>query len=121
MSKSKILIAEDDSMLRSLLRFRLERADYIIEEAPDGKAAIEAITTFQPDLIISDIMMPFMNGLEIINHVRNEMKLEVPIIILSMAGQEENVLEAFNIGANDFIAKPFNPNELVVRCKRLLR
>ena len=65
-------------------------------------------------------MMPFISGLEVISHVRNELKMQIPIIVFSAAGQEEMVLKAFNLGANDFMGKPFSPNELVIRIKRLV-
>ena len=65
-------------------------------------------------------MMPFISGLEVISHVRNKLKVTTPIIVFSAAGQEEMVLKAFNLGANDFMGKPFSPNELVIRIKRLI-
>lgn len=65
-------------------------------------------------------MMPFVSGLEVVSHVRNQLKMQTPIIVFSAAGQEEMVLKAFNLGANDFMSKPFSPNELVIRVKRQL-
>jgi DNA-binding response OmpR family regulator len=64
-------------------------------------------------------MMPFVSGLEIISHVRNKLNLSTPIIVFSSSGQEEMVLNAFNIGATDFMSKPFSPNELIIRIKKL--
>ena len=85
----------------------------------DGKEAIEHIEQFKPDLILTDIMMPFVSGLEVISHVRNKLNSQTPIIVFSSAGQEEIVLKAFDIGATDFMSKPFSPHELVIRVKRL--
>ncbi len=120
MNKHKIVIAEDNSTLSLLLKFRLEKEGYELLMAVDGKEAIELIENGNPDLIITDIMMPFVSGLEVISHVRNKLELEIPIIVFSAAGQEEMVLKAFSLGANDFMGKPFSPNELVIRVKRLL-
>ncbi len=120
MSKNKIVLAEDNSTLSLLLKFRLEKEGYELFMAVDGKEAIELIETHTPDLILTDIMMPFVSGLEVISHVRNELIIKTPIIVFSSAGQEEMVLKAFSLGANDFMGKPFSPNELVIRVKRLL-
>ncbi|MCK5400148.1 MAG: response regulator transcription factor [Flavobacteriaceae bacterium] len=120
MSKNKIVLAEDNSTLSLLLKFRLEKEGYELLMAVDGKEAVDLIESQSPDLVITDIMMPFISGLEVISHVRNKLALEIPIIVFSSAGQEEMVLKAFSLGANDFMGKPFSPNELVIRVKRLL-
>ncbi len=120
MNNNKIVIAEDNSTLSLLLKFRLEKEGYELLMAVDGKEAIELIENDKPDLIITDIMMPFVSGLEVISHVRNKLDSETPIIVFSAAGQEEMVIKAFDLGANDFMGKPFSPNELVIRVKRLL-
>lgn len=116
----KIVLAEDNSTLSLLLKFRLEKEGYKLLIAVDGKQAIELIEQHAPELILTDIMMPFISGLEVISHVRNKLNKQTPIIVFSAAGQEEMVLKAFNLGANDFMGKPFSPNELVIRVKRLL-
>ena len=118
--KLKIVLAEDNSTLSLLLKFRLEKEGYELLMAADGKEAIQLIEKHTPNLILTDIMMPFISGLEVISHVRNELKMQIPIIVFSAAGQEEMVLKAFNLGANDFMGKPFSPNELVIRIKRLV-
>lgn len=119
-NKKKIVLAEDNSTLSLLLKFRLQKEGYELFIAADGKQAIQLIEEHKPELILSDIMMPYISGLEVISHVRNKLKMEVPIIVFSAAGQEEMVLKAFSLGANDFMGKPFSPNELVIRVKRLL-
>lgn len=116
----KIVLAEDNSTLSLLLKFKLEKEGYKLLVAKDGKEAIDIIEQHNPELILTDIMMPFISGLEVISHVRNKMELQTPIVVFSTAGQEEMVLKAFNLGANDFMGKPFSPNELVIRVKRLL-
>ncbi|MFV8370605.1 response regulator transcription factor [Flavobacterium sp. LB2R40] len=116
----KILIAEDDEMMLKTMEFKLKKEGYQVILCPNGQIALEKIVSENPDLIISDIMMPFVTGLDIVSKVKIELKLNIPIIILSAVGLEKTVLEAFELGADDFITKPFSPNELSVRVKRLL-
>ena len=121
MSEKRLLLAEDDELLASLLKYRMEKAGYIVDLVYDGKQLKSRLAERMPDIIVSDIMMPYFSGIELIDHVRNELKLSVPIIIISSAGNEENVLSAFELGANDFIAKPVSPSELLVRVGRELQ
>ena len=116
----KIVLAEDNSIFLLLLKFRLEKEGYKILTAVNGKEAIELIEEHSPELILTDIMMPFISGLEVISHVRNKLNMQTPIIVFSSAGQEEIVLKAFDLGATDFMSKPLSPNELVIRVKKLL-
>lgn len=117
----RILIIEDDLLISSLVQFRLKKDGYETVLVKDGNAGIEAIDSEYLDMIITDVMIPFKNGIEIIHHARNT-KPEVPIIVLSSLGEEEKiVLEAFNLGVADFIPKPFNPNELAIRVKRIFK
>ncbi|WP_256004307.1 MULTISPECIES: response regulator transcription factor [Pedobacter] len=113
----RILIAEDDELMLKTLEFRLKKDGHDVVIARDGREALSKIDTMSPDLVISDIMMPYNSGLEIVGAVKE--KLNTPIIILSAMGQEDVVLEAFKLGADDFITKPFSPNELSVRIRRL--
>ncbi|MCC7232011.1 MAG: response regulator transcription factor [Bacteroidia bacterium] len=116
----KVLVCEDDEMVLKMVEFRLQKEGYEVHLANDGKEAIRQITSIKPDIIITDIMMPYLTGLEIIHQVRKDLHLNVPIIIVSSIGLEKTVLEAFQLGADDFITKPFSPNELSVRVKKLL-
>ena len=116
----KIVLAEDNSIFLLLLKFRLEKEGYKILTAVDGKEAIKLIEEHSPELILTDVMMPFISGLEVISHVRNKLNMQTPIIVFSSAGQEGIVLKAFDLGATDFMSKPLSPNELVIRVKRLL-
>jgi len=120
MDKKRLLLAEDDELLASLLNYRLEKSGYQVSLSNNGNEVKDQIKNEMPDLIISDIMMPYFSGLELIEYVRNELKSETPIIIISSAGNEENVLNAFDLGANDFISKPVSPAELIVRVEREL-
>lgn len=113
-----ILIVEDDILLLKTLEFKMIKEGYIVVTLKNGFDAIEYLKENEPDLIVTDIMMPFINGLEIVSFVRNEKKSKVPIIVLSSAGLEKTVLEAFQLGADDFVTKPFSPNELSIRIKK---
>jgi len=117
---TRVLVCEDDEMVLKMVEFKLLKEGYEVFLANDGKEAIEKIQTIQPDIIITDIMMPYLTGLEIVHKVRKEMNIITPIIIVSSIGLEKTVLEAFQLGADDFITKPFSPNELSVRVKKLL-
>lgn len=120
MKKKRLLLAEDDQLLAALLNFRLEREGYEVRISNDGREVKEHLKEQMPDIIVSDIMMPYFSGMELIAYVRNELNSMVPIIIISAAGNEENVLSAFELGANDFISKPISPSELIVRLNREL-
>ncbi|SHI88387.1 response regulator [Pseudozobellia thermophila] len=120
MVRKKLLLAEDDELLASLLNFRLNKGGYEVIHSSNGKQVKEFLGQTMPDIIVSDIMMPYFSGIELIGYVRNELKSAVPIIIISSAGNEENVLNAFELGANDFISKPVSPSELLVRVAREL-
>lgn len=102
------------------IEHKLRSEDYTIDVAIDGNQACEKLDQFAYDLIMTDLLMPFVGGLEIINKIRNEQKLKTPIIVLSALGDEETIIEAFKLGADDYITKPFSPNELTVRVRRLL-
>lgn len=115
----KILVIEDEIMMLKALEFRLKKDGHETVTAEDGKAALAKINTEDFDMIITDIMLPFATGLEIVNHVRGVLNKNIPIIVLSAVGLEKTVLEAFDLGADDFITKPFSPNELSMRVKRL--
>jgi DNA-binding response OmpR family regulator len=116
----KILVAEDEAIMLRTIDLRLRKDGHEVFLAEDGRKALEQIPIFCPDLIITDIMMPYASGLEIIGMVRKNTEKRIPIIILSAMGQEDVVLEAFQLGADDYITKPFSPNELSVRVKRFV-
>ncbi|MFC2148014.1 MAG: response regulator [Eudoraea sp.] len=120
MVKKNLLLAEDDELLASLLDYRLQKGGYNVHVANDGRDVKEYLKTATPDIIVSDIMMPYFSGIELIDYVRNQLDSKIPIIIISSAGNEENVLSAFELGANDFISKPVSPSELLVRVGREL-
>jgi DNA-binding response OmpR family regulator len=114
----KILVAEDDQLMLKMLEFRLKKDGHEVIITHDGREALEKIDACQPDLVITDIMMPYLSGLEIVGAVKKKYPNTMPVIILSGMGQENVVLEAFQLGADDYITKPFSPNELSVRVRR---
>ena len=118
--KYKVLIAEDDAMMLRTIEFKLSQENFEVISCANGKEALQKISSENPDIIVTDVMMPYISGLDLIGKIKVEMKLTIPIIILSAVGLEKTVLEAFELGADDFITKPFSPNELIVRIKRQL-
>ena len=118
----KILIIEDEELMRKTLEFRLKKDGYEVQLAKDGREGVEMGQSGEFDLIISDIMMPFVSGLEIVSRIRaNPKTKETPIIMLSAVGLENVILEAFELGADDFITKPFNLSELSIRVRKHIK
>jgi len=115
-----ILVAEDDLIMLKTIELRLKKDGHNVIITQDGREALKKIEEFSPDLIITDIMMPFSSGLEIIEAVKKRNDKKIPVIVLSAMGQENVVLEAFQLGADDYITKPFSPNELSMRVKRYI-
>lgn len=117
----KILICEDEEIMLTALEFRLQRQGFQVIKAEDGQKALDSINNDAPNLIIADILMPHVSGLELVKYVREELKSKTPIIVISALEQEDIILEAFKLGANDFITKPFKPYELILRIRRLFQ
>ncbi|PZD76759.1 response regulator transcription factor [Mesonia sp. K7] len=115
----KILIIEDNPMVANALDFKLSKMGYRIITASDGREAKRIIETDQFDLIITDLMLPFISGTELIEHIK-KLNHDLPIIVLSTSNQEEIIMNAFQLGVEDFITKPFSPNELLLRVKRII-
>ncbi len=116
----KILIAEDEPLILMAVERQLKKDGFEIIITTDGREALLILDKMSPDLIITDILMPFTSGLELIGIIKSSPKKNIPIIVLSALGQENTVLEAFQLGADDFLTKPFNPTELSMRVRRLL-
>ena len=114
----KILIADDEPTLVSTLQYNLEREGYSVVIATDGEAAVAAARESHPDLIVLDIMMPRLNGLEVCRILRREM--HVPIVILSARGDERDRAAGVEAGADDYVTKPFSMGELIARIGLLL-
>ncbi len=119
---SKILIAEDEVLMLKALEFKLKKDGYQVDVASDGRQAMDKVRENTYDLILTDIMMPFVGGMEILSYIKNDpIKNATPVLLISAVGLENIVLEGFRLGADDFIYKPFNLNELSVRIKRYIK
>ncbi len=117
--KNRILVIEDNPMVIKSLEFKLNMEGYNVVVADDGRKALAMLNNNTFDLIITDLMLPFITGTQIIEYVKKETP-HVPVIVLSTATQEDIITDAFNMGIEDFVTKPFSPNELSLRIKRTL-
>ena len=116
----RILVAEDNKLIQQTIAYKLVKDGFEVITVDDGKACLEKLESSEVDLLITDLFMPFINGHEVISTIRNEWKKNLPIMVLSSAGSEETVLKAFELGADDYMVKPFSLGELTVRVKKLL-
>ena len=116
----RILVAEDNRLILETVALSLTREGYDIIKAADGRECLNHLKSNVVDLIITDLYMPHLNGLEVISNLNNKVKNLTPIMVLSASGAEENVLKAFDLGVDDFMVKPFSLIELNVRVKKLL-
>jgi DNA-binding response OmpR family regulator len=120
--KPKVLMVEDEEDTASLLRFLLERANYRVVHAKDGRSAQELVDTMPlPDIVLLDVMLPFVSGLQVLTYIRGKIEWDkVPVVMLTADGSEHDIKRALENGANDYMLKPFNPRELTTRLKRFL-
>jgi two-component system, OmpR family, KDP operon response regulator KdpE len=117
--KRNILLVDDEAQITRVLKTALSAQGYSIRTAADGRQALQEIKNWSPDLIITDLRMPNMDGLELCRKVRTESR--VPIIVLSVKGEETIKIEALDAGADDYVTKPFSVNELLARVRAALR
>ena len=115
----KILLVDDDRDLLAVTGFALQQAGFLVVKAEDGVAALDAFQREQPDLAILDINMPRMNGFDLARQLRERSR--IPLIMLTARSEEEDVVKALSIGADDYLSKPFSPKILLARVKALLR
>ena len=115
----KILSADDDQDLLALIAFTLSQAGYLVIKASDGTAALRAFECEGPDLVILDINMPGASGFQVCEAIRT--KSRVPVMMLTVRGEEEDLVRALELGADDYLSKPFSPRTLLARVKALLR
>lgn len=116
-----ILLAEDDKMQANLIRQRLVGLGATLKHATNGREAMQLLRTQSFSLLILDVKMPVMDGFEVLQRVRGELKLEVPVIMVTALGSEEDIIRGYDLGATDYILKPFSEVQLVARVKSLLR
>src|SRR5215813_13710825 len=117
--KRNILVVDDEPQIARVLKTTLSSQGYGVRTAADGEQALQEMKSWQPDLIITDLRMPRMDGLELCRRVRTDSR--VPIIVLSVRGEETIKVEALDAGADDYITKPFSINELMARVRAALR
>ena len=116
-----ILAADDDPDIRELVAFRLERSGYTVLQAADGEEALALALEHTPDLAVLDVMMPKMDGFEVVRRLRaEEATKRMPIIMLTARAQDSDVEEGFESGADDYLRKPFSPQELRARVHAIL-
>lgn len=122
MSEKKILVVEDHQDTRELLKYNLESAGYEVVAAADGLTGLEMAQAHKPDLIILDLMLPGMDGLEACRRMKQDAELAgTPVIMLTAKGEEVDRIVGLELGADDYVVKPFSPRELVLRIKAVMR
>ncbi|MCK4917353.1 MAG: response regulator transcription factor [Candidatus Omnitrophica bacterium] len=122
MARKKILVVEDDKNISKLVKYNLEKAGFDCVATLTGEAALEVLDRESFDLIILDIMLPEMDGFEMCRHIKQETKLSsIPIIMLTAKGEEVDKVVGFELGADDYVVKPFSPRELILRVKVILK
>jgi DNA-binding response OmpR family regulator len=121
MAKTNVLLVEDHQELAATVGEFLEASDYIVDYAADGLVGLHLAVSESFDVIVLDIMLPGLNGLEVCKKLRNDAKLSTPIIMLTARDQLQDKLEGFDVGADDYLVKPFDMPELVARIEALVR
>ncbi|MFC5448043.1 response regulator transcription factor [Paenibacillus aestuarii] len=117
--KASILVVDDEERIRRLLRMYLEKEGYIIEEAEDGETALRMAMDTDFDLVLLDVMLPGIDGIEVCARLRQVKS--TPVIMLTAKGEETNRVSGFEVGADDYVVKPFSPREVIYRVKAILR
>lgn len=116
---NRILVVDDEERIRRLLRMYLEKEGYVIEEAEDGESALKAALEEDYDLIVLDLMLPGIDGVEVCTRLRQQKA--TPVLMLTAKGEEVNRVQGFEVGADDYVVKPFSPREVIFRIKAILR
>ena len=120
MQQKKILAVDDERHIVRLIQVNLERAGYQVVTAYDGREALKKIEEEHPDLIVLDVMMPYMNGLETLKEIRaNPQTRNLPVIMLTAKAQDQDVFQGYSYGVDIYLTKPFNPVELLTFVKRI--
>ncbi|MCC6402532.1 MAG: response regulator [Fimbriimonadaceae bacterium] len=116
----KILVCDDERHIVRLIQVNLEKQGYQVVTAYDGKEGLEKVKAEKPDLLVLDVMMPYMDGFEVLKTLRREPETEsLPVIMLTAKAQDKDVFEGYHYGADMYLTKPFNPMELVSFVKRI--
>lgn len=118
---AKILLIEDDSLIQKTVELKIRKEGFDVVSCCDGKEGLEKLQAELPDVVLTDVMLPFASGLEVVNAAKAIAEKDIKVIVCSSMGQEEAVEEAFQLGADDYITKPFSLNELIIRIKKQLK
>ncbi len=122
MDKKKVLIVEDENDIAHLIQYNLEKAGYACEVAMTGEAGLAALSKHAVDLILLDVMLPGVDGLEVCRRIKQNPKLQyIPVMMLTAKGEEVDRIVGLELGADDYVVKPFSPRELVLRVKAIMR
>ncbi|HAA3485471.1 TPA_asm: DNA-binding response regulator, partial [Listeria monocytogenes] len=116
----KILVVDDEASIVTLLQFNIEKAGFDVVTAEDGRTGYELALSEKPDLIVLDLMLPEMDGIEVTKKLRQD-KVNVPILMLTAKDEELDKIIGLELGADDYMTKPFSPREVVARIKAILR
>lgn len=120
--KQQILIVEDEEDLRELVRYHLEREHFSVEEAGSGEQGLDCALQKKPDLILLDLMLPGKGGLQVCRELKqNKVTGDIPVVMMTAKGEESDIVTGLELGAEDYIVKPFSPKVLVARVKAVLR
>jgi len=121
-AKARILVIEDDPDIMELLAYTLGKEGYEVQSAPTGEAGLKAMEERVPDLVVLDVMLPGIDGLELLRRAKSNQALrETPVIMVSAKGEESDVVSGLELGADDYVTKPFSPRVLVARIRTALR
>lgn len=121
MTARKIMLIEDDELVAGLVRFLVERQGHQLEWLPSGAGALDKLREFSPDALILDVLLPHVDGFSLLSALRADTATaELPVLMLTGKSREQDIVQALDMGANDFLAKPFQPAELTARLNRLL-
>ena len=120
--KERVLLVEDEGDIRDVIEYNLEREGYLTLAFDNGEAGLEAIRNESPDLVLLDLMLPGIDGLEICRQIKEDPTTrDIPIIMITAKTEESDVVLGLGVGADDYVNKPFSPQELIARVKSVLR
>ncbi|KAA0226311.1 MAG: Alkaline phosphatase synthesis transcriptional regulatory protein PhoP [Fimbriimonadales bacterium] len=118
----KILVCDDERSIVRLIQVNLERQGWQVVTAYDGKEGLEKIKSEKPDIVVLDVMMPYMDGFEVLKTLRRDPEMQnLPVVMLTAKAQDKDVFEGYHYGADVYLTKPFNPMELVTFIKRIIQ
>ena len=119
---ARVLVIEDEDHIWKIIQYKLKNEKHDPIWASDGLKAMKILEEIKPDLIISDIMVPYMDGIQILKEIKSRKELkDIPVIMLTSKSQEKDVIEGLELGAQDYITKPFSPAELILRVNKTLK